>query len=179
MIFENPKFVENQFTVSFTGDLQKIQCLVEEDPDEENAKAAELAKDPAFNEVREALLSTLKKSFLGQLETDEVSSDEEDDDDEEEDDEEEDLSEKWDEDAADEEETYEGSPPIEQAKVYYFSGSDDETNHFGLLVMDEGVAMGDVVNFDENVPSIQFQHFGFQNNHQIIELPVMQKLVFS
>ena len=69
-----------------------------------NAKAAELAKDPAFNEVREALLSTLKKSFLGQLETDEVSSDEEDDDDEEEDDEEEDLSEKWDEDAADEEE---------------------------------------------------------------------------
>ena len=90
------------------------------------------------------------------------------------------LSEKWDEDAANEEETDEGNPPIEQAKVYYFSGSNNETNHFRLLVMDEGVAMGDVVNFDENVPSIQFQHFGFQNNHQIIDLPVNAKIgIFS
>ena len=68
---QNENYVDNRFTVTYTGKWKNIKCLVEEDPEE--AKPEE--SDPAFNEIKDSLFNSLRQKFMGMLGSEEESDD--------------------------------------------------------------------------------------------------------
>lgn len=178
---QNENFVADRYTVTYTGKWKNIKCMVEEDPEDHKPEE----EDPAFNEIKDSLLNSLRQKFMGVLgaaEDSEEEDEEAEDDEESEEDEEENDSECEivDEDGS-EENLEDAEPPlIEEGNFICLTEKTDPKKQVGILLMHEGVAMGDVKEYDEKEPRVQFQHFGFQAKDPVLELPGKAKIgIFS
>lgn len=182
---QNENFVADRYTVSYNGKWKNIKCLVEEDPEEHLPEES----DPAFNEIKDSLFNSLRQKFMGMLDSAE-DGEENDSDEEEESDEEDENEDETDEEGCEivEDEDGEGvesaeetEPPlIEEGIFICLTEKKDPKKQVGMLLMHEGVAIGDVKEYDEKEPRVQFQHFGFQAKDPVLELPAKAKIgIFS
>lgn len=199
MQFTTTKFIDKKFTLAQETDVQNLQCNVEEE-DEDND---EEFKDPQMKAMQEQIFEFLKAQVLGNLE------DEEDDEDEEEEQEEkppvkkgkkakaskqskakkttkekkpdeDEESEEGDEDNI--EPTAESAEPelIPQAHLKVLKADASAQPNFGILEMEEGFALGELVQWEETKKMVQFRRFKFMAQKQPLKLPNKTKIgIFS
>lgn len=176
---QNENFVADRYTVTYNAKWKNIKCLVEEDPEEHLPEES----DPAFNEIKDSLFNSLRQKFMGMLDSaeaeEEEEAEEEDENEGESDEEECEIVEEEDGDA--QKNAEEAEPPlIEEGIFICLTEKKDTKKQVGMLLMHEGVAIGDVKEYDEKEPRVQFQHFGFQAKDPVLELPAKAKIgIFS